>query len=150
MTGLGGLEEGPPGATGPSLQSGQLPGENFAVEPEGWGQVHKVLTRDLTRLQTQVRRLKNRAWPGSLAFSIAAAALSLGGTGLNEIGDYYTSSPRPLNAPSGMAWILAGAGIGIALVGVVLGLIFRLHFRQDVEDVVTEIGTLRYGAETEQ
>lgn len=140
----------PGGPTGPGLQSSQQifgSNENFAAEPEGWTQVHKVLTRDLTRLQKQVRRLKDRAWPGSLAFSLAAGALSLAGTGGSQIGDYYTTSPRPQAAPSGMAWVLFAGGIGVAVASFVLALIFRHHFRSDVEDVVTEIGTLRYGGE---
>lgn len=49
-----------------------------------------------------------------------------------------------------MAWMLTGAGAAVAVACLALGLIFRHHFRRDVDDVVTELGTLRYGAENEQ
>ncbi|HVX41067.1 MAG TPA: hypothetical protein VHB25_15985 [Gemmatimonadaceae bacterium] len=140
------------GQSGPNLGSSlSIPGtaEDFAQEPEGWGRMHKVLTRDLDRLQRQVRRLKHRAWPGALSFSLAAFALSLAVTGGSQIGDYYTTTPRPADPPSGLDWFLLGGGAMVTVTCFALGLVSRSHFRSDVDDVVTEIDTLKYGGDDE-
>lgn len=114
--------------------------ENFADEPEDFGQMHKVFTQNLEWLKADVEGLKKHTWRVPASFGLCTLAFTLATSGVLEIANY---EGRATSAPL-MNWILFIAGGIVALVCFVVGCLALGDRNKEVQKVANRVGDLKY------
>jgi hypothetical protein len=114
--------------------------ENFAPQPEDFGQVHKVPTKHLEWCETDVRDLKRFVWRGPLVFALASAGGSLSASALISIFDHHgADDPVPT-----MEWVMFGGGGIVAAVFAIVGLVAVSDHYSFVTKIADRLKELRY------